>query len=586
MTESLANAASRAGQDAALCPLIGQMLLRTTSLSENDLAEALSRQEECPEKKIGQVLIEMEHVRELDVCRALAEQWHFAYMEKIPSDAVKGELFQNLPMEFLRKHALLPFHHPSGKIAIAVGDPLDTMAIDSVVNSLGGQCHKVLVPQSAIESGLSEHFYDAGDDSETSGLESDERLSDVNAGAHTEDLLDLSKEAPIVKLVNAFLFQASQSRASDIHIEPYESDAKVRFRIDGVLYTQTQFPKRYYAAVVSRLKIMAQLNIAERRLPQDGRSRIKIGNRELDTRVSTIPTAWGERVVLRLLDESGAQYGLEQLGFERETEDRFRRLIYRSHGILLLTGPTGSGKTTTLYGAMSELNSDNRNIMTVEDPIEYRLAGVSQTQVMPKIGLTFAACLRHILRQDPDIIMVGEIRDLETARIAIQAALTGHLVLSTLHTNDAASAATRLIDMGVEPYLVCSSLLGVMAQRLVRQTCPSCHGETGTSHSQESLGRGVTRMGQNLDPARSGGECPNCNGTGYRGRTGIFELLVLNDDLRELVLNDARAHHLKEAALKNGMHTLREDGLIKVSKGMTTTEEVLRVTQEDSDADR
>ena len=560
--------------------LIGQILVRRTSLSAGDLDVALSFQErEAPEKRIGQILIEMGHVGEGDVGAALAEQWDVPYWAEIPAASIGGEIPRDLPLEFLQKHGILPFVNEAGAPGLAVADPLDTMAIDSVVNAIGGSCDRVLAARSAIEAGLSQYYYRNGDAAGDSELKADDRLRDLTAESDTEDLLDLSGGAPIIKLVNAFLFQASQSRASDIHIEPYENEAKVRFRIDGVLYTRSTFPKQYFAAVASRLKIMARLNIAERRLPQDGRSRIKIGEQELDTRVSTIPTAWGERIVLRLLDESGARFGLEQLGFEPETEKRFSRLIHKSHGIILLTGPTGSGKTTTLYGAISELNCDDRNIMTVEDPIEYRLGGVSQTQVMPKIGLTFAACLRHILRQDPDVIMVGEIRDLETARIAIQAALTGHLVLSTLHTNDAASAVTRLVDMGIEPYLVCSSVLGIMAQRLVRQICPQCH-----NAGSLSPGKGVSATGE-LELNAEEGACSYCSGTGYRGRSGIFELLALDDEIRELVLADARAHTIKQAALKKGMRTLREDGLSKVSRGVTTTEEVLRVTQDDTDSE-
>lgn len=553
-----------------MLPLIGQILVCQTSLSEADLAGALSFQEQqAPAKKIGQILLETGRVSESDVGKALAAQWGLDYLDEVPAQSVGSEMLHALPIEFLRKHGILPFQKRAEGLYVAVTDPTDTMAIDSAVNALGGPCTKVVSKRSAVEAGLSQYYYRSGDADAQTELGVDERLLNVASETHTEDLLDLSKGAPVIKFVNAFLFQAGQSRASDIHIEPYEHEVKVRFRIDGVLYTRSTFPKQYFAAVVSRVKIMAKLNIAERRLPQDGRSRIKIGDRELDTRVSTIPTAWGERVVLRLLDESGARFGLEQLGFEPETEERFRMLIHRPHGILLLTGPTGSGKTTTLYGALSELNCDDRNIMTVEDPIEYRLTGVSQTQVMPKIGLTFAACLRHILRQDPDVIMVGEIRDLETARIAIQAALTGHLVLSTLHTNDAASAATRLIDMGIEPYLVSSSLLGVMAQRLVRRVCPACN-KRAASSSQE---------------APAGVPCANCGGTGYRGRMGIFELLVLDDDFRELILVDARAHKIMQLAVSKGMRSLRDDGLQKMTHGLTTPEEVFRVTQEDSDGD-
>ena len=568
-----------------MIPLIGQILVHRTPLSQEDLASALTLQEEqAPEKRIGQLLVEMGRVSESDVSKALAEQWGYPYMGEIAAESIGTELLQNLPIEFLRKHGVLPFRKEQEGLALAVADPTDTLAVDSVVNAIGSPCAKVLCPRPVIEAGLSQCYYHDGDPAAQTELQADERLQNVSAETYTEDLLDLSKGAPIIKLVNAFFFQASQSRASDIHVEPYEHEVKIRFRIDGVLYTRSIFPKQYFAAMVSRLKIMAKLNIAERRLPQDGRSRIKIGDRELDIRVSTIPTAWGERVVLRLLDESGARFGLEQLGFEPRTEKQFRGLISRPHGIILLTGPTGSGKTTTLYGAITELNCDDRNIMTVEDPIEYRLSGVSQTQVMPKIGLTFAACLRHILRQDPDVIMIGEIRDLETARIAIQAALTGHLVFSTLHTNDAASAVTRLVDMGIEPYLVSSSLLGVMAQRLVRRVCPQCQGAVGSRAAIEPAGK--TTTGVPPDPALTlpADVCPNCSGTGYRGRMGIFELLVLDDDLRDLVLTDARAQPIKQAGLKKGMCTLRDDGLRKVSRGMTTAEEVFRVTQEDSDS--
>lgn len=547
-----------------MIPPLGQILVQRKLLSPDDLAVALAAQEQqTPEKRLGQLLVESGRLSESDLGKALAEQWGYSYVEEIAAESIGAELLQDLPIEFLRKHGVLPFRPTQDELAVAMADPTDTMAADSVINALGRPCTRVVCPRSTIEAGLSQYYYHDGDHASQTELEADERLQNVSAETYTEDLMDLSKGAPIIKLVNAFLFQASQSRASDIHVEPYEHEVKVRFRIDGVLYTRSTFPKQYFASMVSRLKIMAKLNIAERRLPQDGRSRIKVGDREIDTRVSTIPTAWGERVVLRLLDESGARYGLEQIGFEPETERQFRRLISRPHGIILLTGPTGSGKTTTLYGAITELNCDDRNIMTVEDPIEYRLPGVSQTQVMPKIGLTFAACLRHILRQDPDVIMIGEIRDLETARIAIQAALTGHLVLSTLHTNDAASAVTRLVDMGIEPYLVSSSLLGIMAQRLVRRVCPECGG--------------------GVDKTSAANACPNCGGTGYRGRMGIFELLAVDDELRELILADARAQSVRQAGLKKGMCTLRDDGLCKVARGMTTTEEVLRVTQEDAD---
>ncbi|MEJ2646950.1 MAG: type II secretion system ATPase GspE, partial [Sedimentisphaerales bacterium] len=458
---------------------------------------------------------------------------------------------------------------------------LDTTAFDAVVKILGKPCKRVICLPSVIDDGLSRYFYE--NENATSqtqiNLDDNEELASFALESGTEDLLDLAERAPVVKLVNTFFFQAVQSRASDIHIEPYEQQVKVRFRIDGVLHNKFILSKRHVATLISRLKVMANLNIAERRLPQDGRCRIKIGEKEIDVRVSTVPNSGGERLVLRLLDKTSARFGLDELGFDPETEKLFRKLIQNPYGIILLTGPTGSGKTTTLYGALSELNTENRNIMTIEDPIEYRLVGVGQMQIQPKIGLTFANSLRHILRQDPDIIMIGEIRDLETARIAIQSALTGHLVLSTLHTNDSASAVTRLIDMGIEPYLVCSSVIGIMAQRLVRTICPECK-EQYTPAEEDLLIFKNGKLKTELNTICKGSGCQNCIDTGYRGRTGIFELMILDDQIRELVMSNARSNLIKQAAVKENMNTLFEDGIKKVLAGKTTTEEVLRVTQD------
>ena len=369
-------------------------------------------------------------------------------------------------------------------------------------------------------------------------------------------------------------------RASDIHIEPYEDEARIRFRIDGVLHDVFTLPKQQIAVLVSRLKIMSNLNIAERRLPQDGQSRIKIGQNLVDIRVSVIPTSGGERVVLRLLDKGSGELGLNDIGLSQEILNTFRKLIKLAHGIILLTGPTGSGKTTTLYAAMSELNSEERNILTVEDPIEYQLPGVGQMQIKPKINLTFANCLRHILRQDPDVIMIGEIRDVETAEIAIQASLTGHLVLSTLHTNDSASAVTRLIDMGIEPYLISSSVVAVMAQRLLRVICPDCKRPYTPDEKVISL------WGENEETSAIRGQlykghgCENCLETGFLGRTGISELLVIDDEIKDLISQRRGSHIIKKAAVEKGMSTLREDGLRKALAGETTLEEVCRVTQD------
>ena len=394
----------------------------------------------------------------------------------------------------------------------------------------------------------------------------------------TEDLLDSGAQAPVIRMINALLLQALRERASDLHFEPYESRSVVRFRVDGVLRDVIEPPRALHAALVSRLKIMASLDIAEKRLPQDGRIALKLGDKQVDVRVSTLPTGAGERVVLRLLDKDSAQLDLASLGMSAATMAQMDRLIREPHGIVLVTGPTGSGKTTTLYAALSRLPRGTLNMMTVEDPIEYALDGVGQTQVNPRIDLTFARALRAILRQDPDIIMIGEIRDLETAQIAVQASLTGHLVLATLHTNDAASAVTRLADMGVEPYLLASSLLGVLAQRLVRTLCPACRRDVAATDAERALLRqlGVAESQRLHAPAG----CPACRETGYRGRTGIYELLVVDDRIRRQVHERAPEHALRDAANAAGMTPLRNDGVRWLADGTTSLAELLRVTRE------
>ncbi|UCD58518.1 MAG: type II secretion system ATPase GspE, partial [Candidatus Hydrogenedentota bacterium] len=412
-------------------------------------------------------------------------------------------------------------------------------------------------------------------DGEDSGLLTTEPLEE------RRDLLDLANEAPIIKLVNVIISQAVKERASDIHIEPYEKELRVRYRIDGVLYQILSPPRSYHAAIVSRIKIMANLNIAERRLPQDGRIKIILSGREIDIRVSIVPTAFGERVVMRLLDKGTFLFSLEELGLSTENLSQFERLLEYSHGIILMTGPTGSGKTTTQYAALNRLNSMEKNIITIEDPIEYMMGGIAQIQVKPKIDLTFANGLRSILRQDPDIILVGEIRDIETAEMAIQASLTGHLVFSTLHTNDASGAITRLLNMGIEPFLVSSSVVAVLAQRLVRTICQGCK----TSYLPDDLelsNIGIERERLQDGVLWRGGGCANCVGRGYRGRTGIFELLLVRENIQNLVLSNVDSNTIKrEAITRNKMTTLREDGAEKAVAGVTAVEEVMRVTRED-----
>jgi len=516
--------------------------------------------------------------------------------DQIGTEQLQPLLVQKLPLEFLKRQHAIPIVEEGGRVAIALADPMNIEAYDAIVSVLSAApetkegtwifeqpCPRVICPAKEIENAISHCYYQALPAEPYSEVVDDELESTLSfsGSAQTEDLLNIASKAPAIKLVNTILFQAVQSRASDIHIEPYETETRVRFRVDGVLHDVMCIDKRHIAAVQSRVKIMANLNIAEHRLPQDGQSRIKIGEDLVDVRVSVIPTLGGERLVLRLLDKGKGQLCLDEIGFDHETLASFRRLIGLPHGIILITGPTGSGKTTTLYAALNELNNQEQNILTVEDPVEYQLPGIGQMQVKPKIDLTFASCLRHILRQDPDIIMIGEIRDVETAQIAIQASMTGHLVLSTLHTNDSASAITRLVDMGMEPYLISSTVTAVIAQRLVREICPECkttdgNAEHNTLHTAFEQTPGPIL---NEAPLYRGVGCKHCLNTGFRGRNGIFELLLMDDAIRNLVIKRSPAHLIAEQAMSRGMMTLRQDGLRKVREGHTTLDEIYRVTQ-------
>ncbi len=526
------------------------------------------------------------------------KQLQIQYLETILPEQLDSKLVRKLPLEFLKSQRAIPLRLENGRVAIALADAFNVHAYDGILNILADTLNdietdeytqpftRLVCPASEIEQAISRCYYHTtiDDGTENESPEETKQQSDNidNSSIQTraEDLLNIANKPPVIKLVNNIFFQAVHSRASDIHIEPYERESRVRFRIDGVLHDVFTLPKQQMPALVSRLKIMANLNIAERRLPQDGQSRIKIGNNLMDIRVSVIPTLGGERVMLRLLDKGCGGLALNEIGFRSQTLNIFNNLIRMPHGIILITGPTGSGKTTTLYAAINELNSDERNIITVEDPIEYQLPGIGQMQIKPKINLTFANCLRHILRQDPDVIMIGEIRDVETAEIAIQASLTGHLVLSTLHTNDSASAVTRLIDMGIEPYLISSSVIAVMAQRLVRVICPDCK---KAYKPQEQLTSLWAEYEKNLafdGQFYKGLGCEKCLQTGYLGRTGIFEMLVIDDDIKELIIKQSSSHIIKEAATDKNMKTLQEDGLDKALKGETTLEEVYRVTQQ------
>ena len=464
-----------------------------------------------------------------------------------------------------------------------MNDPLNLQPLDDLAVFLGAPIEPVLSSEREIMAAINRFF-----DRETGSteqvmqdLEGEDLGAIANEIEETDDLLDLASEAPVIRLVNSILTQAVRARASDIHIEPYERELKVRYRIDGLLYNTLTPPRRLQAAISSRIKVMANLNIAERRLPQDGRIRIRVGEKDVDIRVSVVPIAYGERIVLRILDKTSVLLGLEEIGMAEAAYSRYSRLIKRSNGIILVTGPTGSGKTTTLYGTLNKINAPELNIITIEDPIEYQLNGIGQIQVNPRIDLTFANGLRSILRQDPDIIMVGEIRDRETAEIAIQASLTGHLVFSTLHTNDAAGAVTRLLDMGVEAFLVSSSVIAIIAQRLVRIICRECR-ETYRPDLSLVKELGLDRLSETgFDGFFYRGKgCTACLQTGYRGRSGIYELLVIDDDIRGLIVSGADSNVIRRKAIEQGMTTLFRDGVDKIVKGVTTVDEVLRVTQE------
>ncbi len=556
--------------------LLGQILLESTSLDADALKSALEVQSSLDvHRRIGRLLVEQGLVSEEDVMRALAEQWSLPFLNAIDPNRLDRSLVRDVPLQFLKKRCILPVLDGEDGIVIVTADPLDVESFDSLANVLGPGCKRAICMPDAIEEAISRYFYQhAGEEESAVQTERDEPGVQIGTGEQAEDLLNLSATAPIIKMVNSMFFQAARSRASDIHLEYFEEDIRVRFRIDGVLHEAQRLALQNASALVSRLKVMANLDIAEKRLPQDGRCKIKIGDDEIDIRLSIIPTSRGERVVLRLLDKSTARLDLGELGFSASVASRFRSLVKSPHGIILVTGPTGSGKTTTLYSSLRELNTEERNILTVEDPIEYELAGVGQMQIRPQINLTFANCLRHLLRHDPDVIMVGEIRDPETADMAIRAALTGHMVFSTLHTNDSVTAITRLLDMGVEPYLVSSSILAILAQRLVRVICPHCKVETPIDEQS----RFALRMHD--DMVWSGRGCEKCLQTGFRGRISIGEFLEVNEDLRERIMSHVSATELKRVAVAAGMKTLREEGLDKVRRGITTPEEVIRVTQE------
>lgn len=526
-----------------------------------------------------EALIKSNILEDKDTLEVLSEFYELPYTLNISEKDIDPELIKTLPISFAKKFRIIPFQIRNNKVVIIFAPPLDLYALDEIKSLFGYEIEPVLAMNHVVLDSINRVY--------ERGKEVGEGIEDESAGIteydihEPKDLLDAEDEAPIIRFVNSLLFQAVKEKASDIHLECFEKELAVRFRKDGILHEITSVPKKLQASIISRVKIMAELDIAEKRKPQDGRIRVKVAGRDVDVRISTVPTTWGESVVMRLLDRSSVLLSLEDLGLEGKKLDTVETLIHRPHGIILVTGPTGSGKTTSLYAALERINSPDKKIITVEDPVEYQIQGINQIQVNPKVNLTFANGLRSILRQDPDVILVGEIRDKETADIAIHASLTGHLVFSTLHTNDSASAITRLIDMEIEPFLVASSLMAVIAQRLLRFLCKEC------KEPYDPLDDELHKVGLRRDELEDGvlykaKGCEKCFDMGYSGRSAIFEMLIVDDDVRNLTLGQVDSTQIKRKAIEHGMTTLRTDGAEKVRRGLTSIDEVMRVTEEES----
>jgi len=569
---------------------LGDILIQKGLVSQEAVQDALQEQAKRG-GRLGEILATRKVISQDIILQIVASQLDIQYATHIDDREIPDQLIVTIPINFAKQNYILPRQKTDMGIEVYLADPYQTSTMDDLSLLLKDNIVPILAAPEKIIEAINK-VYDRGTAHAEAAMEElkNEDLSTVESDIEQIiDIIDAEDEAPIIRLVNSILSQAIKEHASDIHLEPSERDFVIRFRIDGVLYEKIKPPKKLQMSLLSRIKIMAGLNIAEKRLPQDGRIRIKLAGRDIDIRVATAPTVFGERITMRLLDRSSILLGLQDLGFAADTYATMETLIHRPHGIILVTGPTGSGKTTTLYACLNRINSPDLNILTIEDPVEYQLPGISQVQVNAKIDLTFANGLRSFLRHDPDVIMVGEIRDKETAEIAIQASLTGHLVIATIHTNDSAGAITRLVDMGVEPFLVASSLIGVLAQRLIRNVCKQC--KEAYQPDQEALleigiqvqnlpsiptvyrGRGKDKDSDKL--------CSLCAGTGYRGRSGIYELMGIDDDTRHLILQKTDAASIKKVPIKKGMRTLREDGARKVLAGVTTIEEVLSVTEDD-----
>ena len=567
--------------DTTLDAPFGEWLAASGLLPEADRRRAEERHRTTGERLVD-AIVKLGYLTPEEIAQAIARHVGLPYVrqEEFPTSP---PFLRSLSPQYMRQYRFCPLSAENATLLIACADPADPVPADELRATLGLEVRQAVAAEPVILEAI-ERYFGSGSTAVQKVIETirdEEGAGDEAGGEDLTSLRDMAFDAPVVRLVNLLIENAVTGNASDIHIEPFEDNVRVRYRIDGVLFDAETPPKRLKAAITSRIKIMAELNIAERRLPQDGRIRMSLGSRRLDIRVSTIPTIHGESVVMRLLDRAAILLPLERLGFEARCQRQIERLINLPHGMLLVTGPTGSGKTTTLYSALDKINSPGKKIITIEDPVEYQLPGVNQIHVKSKIGLTFASGLRHIVRQDPDVIMVGEIRDVETADISIHAALTGHLVFSTLHTNDAPGALTRLLDMGVEPYLVASVLEGVLAQRLVRLSCQACR-VPDQLEPKDLRAMGVEAVPPDAVLLRGKG-CAECRGTGYRGRAGIYELLLMTEEFRSMTLRKVPGHEIRQRAVATGMVTLRQDGWAKCCLGLTTVEEILRVTHDEGE---
>src|SRR5690625_1242816 len=546
---------------------LGDLLTDAGLITTEQLEKALA--EKSPGEKLGDTLLREGYITELQLIEVLEFQLGVPHIN-ISQYPIEQETIQLVPKELAKRYQLMPIRTEDNQLFVAMADPMDYFAIEELRMATGFQIIPAIATKDELQRTITKHY-----DLQQS---LDEVMDDFSPEEQVEESGITDEDSPIVRLVNQIISNAVSQRESDIHFDPQEMDLKIRYRIDRVLMTERTLPKHIQNVMIARLKIMANLNITENRLPQDGRIKMTVNFKPIDIRISTLPSVHGEKIVMRILDLSSALDQLDKIGFTEENEQTFRSMISKPNGIVLITGPTGSGKSSTLYAALNQLNDETVNIITIEDPVEYQLAGVNQVHVNEAIGMTFATGLRSILRQDPDIVMIGEIRDFETAQIAIRASLTGHLVLSTLHTNSAVAALTRLIDMGVEPFLIASSLTGVVAQRLVRRVCHDCaEMDTPSKREQEIF----AQANIDIETVRRGRGCVSCNNTGYRGRIAIHEVLQINEEIRKLIMESASANRIREYVKKEGMLFLLNDGLIKVKEGITTTEEVLRVAISD-----